>query len=84
MEAHAYAHAFLFFRQIIDLAPDAVECCKLARAVALRLTDDLTADTTCTSNNAQKRVDHGVAGVDVEEGEGGLWYWPKVYISCLL
>ncbi|CAM9961251.1 unnamed protein product, partial [Ectocarpus fasciculatus] len=47
---------------ITDLAPDAVECCKLARTLALRLTDGLPDGPIATSRDAGEQCTHGAAG----------------------
>ncbi|CBN79018.1 expressed unknown protein [Ectocarpus siliculosus] len=46
-----------------DLAPDAVECCKLARTVALRLTDGLPDGPIATSHDAEEKRTPNAAGV---------------------
>ncbi|CAM9229427.1 unnamed protein product [Pylaiella littoralis] len=55
--------------KITDLAPDAVECSKLAKSLALRLTDGLTDDTIATSCAKTKNT-HNAAGVGWGAGEG--------------
>ncbi|CAM9622884.1 unnamed protein product, partial [Ectocarpus sp. 8 AP-2014] len=44
--------------KITDLAPDAVECCKLARTLALRLTDGLPDGPIATSRDAGEQCTH--------------------------
>lgn len=69
-ERHASPLCFVVVRQITDLAPDAVECCKLARTLALRLTDGLPDGHIATSRDAEEKHTHSAAGVGWGAGEG--------------
>lgn len=55
-----------------DLAPDAVECSKLAKSLALRLTDGLTDGTIATTYDANKHLTRHVAGVGWGAGESDV------------
>lgn len=57
----ACARGFLW--QINSLAPDAVECSKLARTLVPQLTDDLTDVTIATSYDAKENPKRSAAGV---------------------
>lgn len=59
-------------RQITDLAPDAVECSKLAKSVALRLTDGLTDGTITITYDANEHLASHAAGVGWGAGEVGV------------
>ena len=52
-----------------ELAPDAVECSKLARTLSLRLTDRLTDGTIASSHYAAEDPKHSAASVDWGAGE---------------
>eukprot|EP00752_Nemacystus_decipiens_P007102 g6364.t1 len=54
--------------KIAELAPDAVECSKLAKSLALRLTDGLTDGTIATTDDANKHLTRHAAGVGWDEG----------------
>ncbi|CAM9677770.1 unnamed protein product [Ectocarpus sp. 12 AP-2014] len=49
--------------KITGLAPDAVECCKLARMLALRLTDGLPDGPIDKSRDTEEKRKHDAAGV---------------------
>lgn len=61
-----------FGRQITDLAPDAVECSKLAKSLALRLTDGLTDGTIAITYDAKERRMRHAAGVGWGAGESDV------------
>lgn len=50
-------------RQITEMAADTVECCTLARRVALRLAEVLT-DDVFPEASLQERLSHGSFGKD--------------------
>lgn len=52
-----------------ELAPDAVECSKLARTLAIRLADGLTDGVIASSNHANEDPEHSSASVDWGTGE---------------
>lgn len=56
-------------RQISSLAPDAVDCCSLARKLGLRLTDGLPDDPTSMVDDAEEACAQATAGVG--GGAGG-------------
>lgn len=59
--------------QITALAPDAVECTKLARTLALRLTDDVTDGIIAMSYYKTNELpSRGVAGVGWRAGKDGV------------
>lgn len=53
-----------------DLAPDAVECCSLAKLLGLRLTDCLSDETITTSYDARGGPVHSAAGFGERAGIG--------------
>lgn len=74
------------FRQITDMASDAVECCKLARKLALRLTDRLVAGTLPTSTTGKAGASHlhTIAGIGAGTGERDMATAPggRVYVCA--
>lgn len=56
---------------MMELAPDARECSKLARTLALSLTDGLTDGAIASSHRAKEDRKHGATRVDWGTGEGG-------------
>lgn len=56
-------------RQVSGLAPDAVECCSLARKLGLRLTDGLTDDAISMIDEAEEVGVQATAGVGGGAGE---------------
>ncbi|CAM9616074.1 unnamed protein product [Ectocarpus sp. 6 AP-2014] len=58
-----------WLEKITDLAPDAVECSKLAKSLALRLTDGLTDGNIATTYDANEHLARHAAGV--RWGAGG-------------
>eukprot|EP00752_Nemacystus_decipiens_P006587 g5929.t1 len=57
--------------KITALAPDAVECCQLAKRLALRLADGLTDGTIVASYRDKEHLSHNAAGARWEAGMGG-------------
>ncbi|CAM9609772.1 unnamed protein product [Ectocarpus fasciculatus] len=56
--------------KITALAPDAMECCSLARRLALELTDDLRTDASATDGDAEEGHVHTTAGMKGGSGSG--------------
>ncbi|CAM9962669.1 unnamed protein product [Ectocarpus sp. 4 AP-2014] len=56
--------------KMTDLAPDAVECCSLAKLLGLRLTDCLSEETITTSYDGRAGAAHRAAGFGKGAGKG--------------
>ncbi|CBJ31628.1 Putative Leucine Rich Repeat Protein [Ectocarpus siliculosus] len=57
--------------KICDMAPDSTDCCLLARALALQLSDGYVDGTLPTIDTAEERGTHTTAGMGGVEGECG-------------
>lgn len=69
-------------RQISGLAPDAVECCSLARKLGLRLTDGLPGDAISMIDEAEEVGAQATAGVGGGAGEDDILSFGVVRQAC--